>query len=209
MIGKLSGLIDSIEEGTVLIDVGGVGYVASCSGRTLARLAIGEPAALLIETVVREDAIQLYGFADAGERALFRLLMMVQGVGPKAALAILGTVAADALVTAIAAGDRAPLVRAPGIGPKLAQRIVSELADRIGRIGLAPTIGGRPVAAPASGVGSSASHDAVSALVNLGFRPAEAYAAVARVGERLGGEADFEALLRGGLAELAPKEQPV
>lgn len=207
MIGKLSGVIDGLEEGTALIDVGGVGYLAACSGRTLSRLTIGESASLLIETVVREDAIQLFGFADAGERTLFRLLMTVQGVGPKAALAILGTVPADDLVTAIVAGDRNPLVRAPGVGPKLAQRIVGELADRVGRIGLAAAAG--PAAPLATVPGGVAAQDAVSALVNLGFRPADAYAAVGRVAGRLGADAGAEALIRGGLAELAPKEQPV
>lgn len=206
MIGKLSGVIDSLDEGTALIDVGGVGYVAACSGRTLSRLNIGESASLLIETVVREDAIQLYGFADAGERTLFRLLTTVQGVGPKAALAILGAVPADDLVTAIAAGDRNPLLRAPGIGLKLAQRIVGELADRIGRIDLAAAAG--PSVPSATALGGAAAQDAVSALVNLGFRSADATAAVSRVAGRLGADAGAEALIRGGLAELAPKEQP-
>lgn len=171
----------------------------------MARLSIGEPARLLIETVVREDAIQLYGFSDAIERTFFRLLMTVQGVGPKAALAILGAVAADDLVTAIAAGDRGPLVRAPGVGPKLAQRIVAELADRVGRINGAGTP--QPMRVPTGTADHGATHDAVSALVNLGFRPADAFAAIARVANRLGADADVEALVRGGLAELAPKEQ--
>jgi Holliday junction DNA helicase, RuvA subunit len=207
VIGKLSGRVDAIEDGTVLIDVGGVGYLATCSGRTQARLNVGEAASLLIETVVREDAIQLYGFADISERTLFRLLTTVQGVGPKAALAILGVVATDDLVTAIAAGDRSPLTRAPGVGPKLAQRIVAELADRIGRIGAGAGAG--PVVPTAAGpVEGNAARDAVSALVNLGFRPADALSAVGRVAARLGGEAGVEALVRGGLAELAPKEQP-
>ena len=206
MIGKLSGLVDAVDDGVVLIDVGGVGYLASCSGRTLARLTVGDPVSLLIETVVREDAIQLYGFADAIERTLFRLLMSVQGVGPKAALAILGVVSADDLVAAIAAGDRGRLLRAPGVGPKLAQRIVAELADRVGRLGAASL--GRPVPPSISTSTTGASQDAVSALVNLGFPPAEAFAAVARAAMRLGAEVDVEALVRGGLGELAPKEQP-
>ncbi len=205
MIGKLTGVIDSVDDGTVLIDVGGVGYLATCSGRTLGRLSVGETAMLLIETVVREDAIQLFGFADVAERSLFRLLQTVQGVGPKAALAILGAVPADDLVTAIAAGDRGRLLRAPGVGPKLAQRIVAELADRIGRLGSG---GGGAVPPPAAMVAGGASQDAVSALINLGFRPADAYTAVARVAGRLGADATVEALVRGGLGELAPKEQP-
>lgn len=206
MIGKLSGMVDDLDDGTALIDVGGVGYLTTCSGRTLSRLTVGEPASLLIETVVREDAIQLYGFADSVERSLFRLLMTVQGVGPKAALAILSAVATDDLVTAIAAGDRSRLVRAQGVGPKLAQRIVTELADRIGHAGLAASSPPAPLAAAAPSGG--AAQDAVSALVNLGFRPTDAQGAVARVADRLGSDAGVEALIRGGLTELAPKEQP-
>lgn len=202
MIGKLAGRIDAIEETTALVDVGGVGYIATCSARTLATLTVDAPAVLFVETLVREDAITLYGFAEAGERQLFRLLLTVQGVGPKAALAILGGLAPDALATAVATGDRAAIMRAPGVGARLAARIVGELADRIGAA----------VAVPAARVGQpimsgpmspTAAGEAVSALVNLGFRAVDAQAAVGRVAGRLGEDAALEALIRGSLAELA------
>ena len=198
MIGKLAGRIDAIDETTALIDVGGVGYVATCSPRTLASLSIDGPATLFIETLVREDAITLFGFADAGERQLFRLLLTVQGVGPKAALAILGALTTDALTTAIALGDRAAIMRAPGVGARLAARITGELADRVGPL-VAPA---RPSAAgpglvPAAGPATAAG-DAVSALVNLGFRANDAHAAVGRVAGRLGEGAAVEALIRAG-----------
>lgn len=206
MIGKLAGRIDAIDETTALIDVGGVGYVATCSARTLATLSLDAPAALLIETIVREDAITLFGFADAGERQLFRLLLTVQGVGPKAALAILGALSVDALTTAIVTGDRAAVMRAPGVGAKLAARITGELADRIGQL-VAPASrtatgsGVMPALGPATAAG-----DAVSALINLGFRGGDAHAAIGRVAGRLGDGAAVEALIKGGLAELAAKE---
>ncbi|MFO1154591.1 MAG: Holliday junction branch migration protein RuvA [Rhodospirillales bacterium] len=212
MIGKLSGRVDAVDETTALIDVGGVGYIATCSARTLAALSVDAPATLLIETSVREDAITLFGFADAGERQLFRLLLTVQGVGPKAALAILGALGTDALVTAIALGDKAAIVRAPGVGPKLAARITGELADRIGALAVpavtAPPAGAAPRVTPLS---AAATGDAVSALVNLGFRAIDAHAAVGRVAGRLGEGAAVEALIRGGLAELTatPAGPPV
>ena len=206
MIGKLTGRIDAIDETTALIDVGGVGYVATCSPRTLAALSIDAPAALFIETLVREDAITLFGFADAAERQLFRLLLTVQGVGPKAALAILGALGADALTTAVAVGDRAAIMRAPGVGARLAARITGELADRLGALvapGPGTAFGHRVAVASAP---SSATGDAVSALVNLGFRAIDAHAAIGRVAGRLGEGAAVEALIRGGLAELGATE---
>lgn len=203
MIGRLAGIVDSVDETTVLIDVGGVGYVATCSARTLARLQPGTAAVLDIETQVREDAIQLFGFADREERRLFRLLTGVQGVGPKAALAILGVLAPDALAVAIGRGDRAALSRAPGVGARLAARVVSELADRIGALAAI----GVPAAATAlAAAAGGAQHDAVSALVHLGFRPADAAQAVGRSAQRLGEAADAEALIRASLKELTPGE---
>jgi Holliday junction DNA helicase RuvA len=208
MIGRLAGVVDSVDEATVLIDVGGVGYVATCSSRTLGRLEPGTAAVLYIETHVREDAIQLFGFADREERRLFRLLTAIQGVGPKAALAILGVLPAAGLAAAVATGDRAAISRAPGVGAKLAARIVSELADRIGAgMGL-PAAAAPATAAPATAAPGTATavQDAVSALVNLGFRPADAAQAVGRCVRRLGPDAAVEALIRGSLQELTQQE---
>ena len=142
MIAKLTGLVDSLGEDWVVIDVGGVGYLVFGSGGTLGRLAVGEIASLEIETHVREDHIHLYGFADAVERDWFRILMTVQGVGARVALAILTVLAPDQLMPAIAAGDRAALTRAAGVGGKLAGRIVAELKDKVGDIALGPGGGG-------------------------------------------------------------------
>ncbi len=206
LIGKLAGRIDAIDETTALIDVGGVGYVATCSPRTLSALTIDAPAVLFIETLVREDAITLFGFADGGERQLFRLLLTVQGVGPKAALAILGALSADALTTAIATGDRGAIMRAPGVGARLAARITGELADRIGPLVARIPRTGAGLGMAATAGPTTAAGDAVSALVNLGFRASDAHAAVGRIAGRLGEGAAIEALIRGGLAELAAKD---
>ncbi|MDZ3837505.1 MAG: Holliday junction branch migration protein RuvA [Rhodospirillales bacterium] len=204
MIAKLTGIIDSFGDGALVIDVRGVGYLVACSQRTLAGLAAGEPASLLIETQVREDAISLFGFADADEQDWFRRLITVQGVGARAAMAILSAVPAEALASAIAAGDRAMITRAPGVGIKLATRIIAELRDAAVT---APRVAvGRPLAA-GGGAGAPLG-EAVSALVNLGFGPSEALDAVTAAREALGEEAGIEALIATSLAGLAPKEQP-
>jgi holliday junction DNA helicase RuvA len=196
MIAKLTGLVDSTSGEGAVIDVNGVGYLVFCSARTLARLpAKGIPAALLIETHVREDHIHLYGFADAGERDWFRLLTTVQGVGAKLALALLGVQGPEDLARAIAAQDKASLTRAPGVGPKLAGRIVSELKDKVSGIALGPAAATLP--------DGGAEADAVSALVNLGYRRAEAFAAIAAALHRLGSGAAVDALIRAGLKELS------
>jgi holliday junction DNA helicase RuvA len=196
MIAKLTGLVDATAEDAAIVDVGGVGYLVFCSVRTLARLpATGAPVSLLVETHVREDHIHLYGFAEAGERNWFRLLTTVQGVGARLALAILGVLGPDDLVRAIAAADKASLSRAPGVGPKLAARIAAELKDKVGSIALGPAATGLPE----HGVEA----DAVSALVNLGYRRAEAYSAVAAAARRLGGGAAVDVLIRAGLKELS------
>ncbi len=204
MIAKLTGLVDSTGEAAgenwAIIDVGGVGYLVFCSGRGLARLTVGEAASLMIETHVREDHIHLFGFVERVEREWFRLLTTVQGVGAKVALAILSVIEPDALMVAIAAADKAVLTQAAGVGPKLATRIISELRDKVGSMGVAAPVGG-----PGTAVRSDAT-DAASALVNLGYEPIEALGAVSHVAGRLGAEAGVEALIRGGLAELAPKE---
>jgi Holliday junction DNA helicase RuvA len=202
MIAKLAGLVDEVTSDGVVVDVGGVGYHAFCSTRTLSRLpGAGSPARLLIETHVREDHFHLYGFFDTDERDWFRQLTTVQGVGARLALAILSAVAPDQLGLAIFAQDKAVLTRAEGVGPRLAARIVNELRGKIGDL----AAGGEPVSqaavAPAAETGAAA--DAVSALVNLGYRRAEAYGAVAAVSRRLGSGTDAAALIRGGLQELA------
>ncbi len=199
MIAKLSGLVDAVGEGSAVIDVGGVGYLVSCSGRTLSRLSAGQTVSLLVETQVREDAIQLYGFLLADEKLWFRLLTTVQGVGAKGALAVLSVLAPEELVHAIAMGDRTALTRASGVGPKLAARVIGELKDKVPAL----AAGGPSAAVPARGaVPATTEGEAVSALVNLGFKPLEARTAVTRAATRLGTGTDVEALIRGGLAEL-------
>jgi holliday junction DNA helicase RuvA len=196
MIAKLAGLLDSAGSDSAVVDVGGVGYLVFCSGRTLAKLpAKGAPVSLLVETHVREDHIHLYGFADAAEREWFRLLTTVQGVGAKLGLAILGTLAPDDLARAIASGDKASLSRPAGVGPKLAARLAVELKDKVSAMALGPASSSLPE--------SGAAADAVSALVNLGYRRAEAFDAVATAARRLGNAAAVDALIRAGLQELS------
>ncbi len=202
MIARLRGVLDSTGADWAVLDVGGVGYLVFASRRTLAALPrVGEPAALLIETHVREDHIHLYGFASARERDMFRLLLAVSGVGAKVALAILSVLDADTLETAIAAGDKAAVARAQGVGPKLAQRIVSELKDKVAGVAFRPpgaSLAGTTAGAPAGGV----AEDAVSALVHLGYGRAEAYAAVMRAAGTLAPESPVADLIRAGLKEL-------
>jgi holliday junction DNA helicase RuvA len=204
MIAKLTGIVDSTGEGWAIVDVGGVGYLVFCSGRTLAQVSTGAPVRLWVETLMREGAIHLYGFADVTEREWFRLLNTVQAVGAKAALAVLSVLAPDELSLAIAAGNRGAITRAPGVGPRLAGRIISELKDK------ASALPGTPAALASGGAGAgvegSERGDAVAALVQLGFHPAEAIAAVTAAAGRLGADAALEALIRDGLAVLAPKE---
>ncbi len=203
MIAKLTGLVDSIGEDWAVIDVSGVGYLVSCPGRTLQCLVRGEPASLFVETHAREDRIQLFGFGDAPERDWFRLLMTVQGVGAKVALAVLGVLSVDELMRALASGDRSAIARAPGVGTRLATRIVSELKDKAGAFAVDTAM--RPVAASSDGMDREMA-DAVSALVNLGYGPSEAMGAISQVSQRLGPGAGLEELIRGGLGELAPRE---
>jgi holliday junction DNA helicase RuvA len=202
MIAKLAGLVDQVGSDSVVIDVGGVGYLAFCSTRTLGNLPpAGSPAALLIETHVREDHIHLYGFTDSAERDWFRRLMTVQGVGARLALGILSAVSPQELGLSILAQDKATLMRADGVGPRLAARIVNELRDKVE--GVATTVSPMAQIAPTMSQDTGPTADAVSALVNLGYRRAEAFGAVATVARRLGGAADAAALIRGGLQELA------
>ena len=175
MIGKLSGIVENIDGAQLLLDVQGVGYVVTCSARSLRALPpVGERMSLLIEMQVREDALSLFGFATAAERDAFRLLTTVQGVGARVAQAILGTLSPDELTQAIALQDKAMLSRADGVGPKLAARLITELKDKVG--GLVP-IAAR-VTPERSAAPDAATADALSALLNLGYRRAEAFEAV-------------------------------
>ena len=197
MIAKLKGLLDSFTADHAVIDVQGVGYLVAASTRTLSALgAIGDEVVLHTEMQVSDDAIRLIGFATAEERDWFRLLTSVQGVGARVALAILSALTGDDLHRAIMSGDKAMVARSQGVGPKLAQRIVNELKDKAGGVVLGG--GEAPVASP-----GSFSADAVSALQNLGFRPAEASAAVAKAEGELGADASLDALVRLALKKAA------
>ena len=204
MIGKLKGLIDSYGEDYVILDVGGVGYQVHCSARTLQHLpAPGEAATLSIETYVREDQIKLFGFRSDAEREWFRLLQTVQGVGAKVALAVLGTLKPADLASAIAMRDKAMVARTPGVGPKVAERIVTELNDKApayaevdpALVRLSGALEDKRAPQPIS--------DAVSALVNLGYGQPQAAAAVAAAAHSAGEGAEVKTLIRLGLKELA------
>ena len=204
MIGKLKGIVEAVGESHVIIDVNGVGYEVQCSARTLRSLGMGEAAVLAIETHVREDAIRLFGFVSEVERAWFRILQTIQGVGAKVALSLLGTLSPQDLANAIALGDWAAVEQAPGVGKKLAQRIVSELKDKAPAL----TVAGLNVAAAAirggpAPIGNSAAAEAISALTNLGYQPAQASAAIVVAANELGSGADTPKLIRRGLKELA------
>ena len=201
MIAKLAGIVDQIGADAVVLDVNGVGYLVFCSANTLSRLPPpGSPARLLIETHLREDHLRLYGFADAAEQEWFRRLTTVQGVGARLALAILSVVTPDRLTAALLMQDKAALARAEGVGPKLAARIINELREKISRLAEPETSPAAIAAVITSETGSAA--DAISALVNLGYRRTEAFGAVAAAAQRLGGEAETAALIRAGLQEL-------
>ncbi|RFC62387.1 Holliday junction branch migration protein RuvA [Fulvimarina endophytica] len=205
MIGKLKGTIDEIGEDHVVVDVHGVGYVAYCGARALSGIAgLGEAIVLFIETVVREDMIRLYGFPSAAERDWFRLLQTVQGVGAKMALGVVGTLSPSDLSNAVALQDKAMVARSPGVGPKVAQRIVAELKDRMPAFsgaaldeafGVKRDIGGGTAAAPVA--------DAVSALTNLGYARDQAASAVATALKEAGEGADSKILIRLGLKALS------
>ncbi len=212
MIGRLKGIIEEINGNTLVLDVNGVGYVVMAGARTLGAIGgVGEAAALNIETIVREDAITLYGFADKAEQHWFKTLTTVQGVGPKVGISILSACTPDQLALAIGAKDSAILTRADGVGPKLAQRIVMELKDKAMPMASAIAIPSGPSpevkqkrAKPANDAPAVTSHteDAVSALVNLGYGRSEAYTAVNTVVQR--GEAkDLPSLISQSLREMA------
>jgi Holliday junction DNA helicase RuvA len=199
MIAKLTGILDRAGRDHAVIDVSGVGYLVRCSSRTLAGLSgVGAPVSLAIVTMVREDAIELYGFTEETERDWFRLLLTVQGVGAKVAMALLSALAPDQLANALASGDKAMLTRADGVGPKLANRLASELKEKATALGAMVTHPIPGARVPAAG----AAADAVSALINLGYRRGEALGAVERAVKRLGPGARVEALIPAGLREL-------
>lgn len=221
MIGKISGRLDMRGDGHVLIDTGGVGYIVYCSDRTLAAMpGVGEPVAVFTDLVVREDLLQLYGFLTIAEREWHKLLTSVQGVGAKAALAIQGTLGTDGVSRAIALGDMAAVKAAPGVGPKLAQRVVNELKNKapaimaMGAHGAAPSMSGSadgavidvpgPVAATGPSTTAADTADAMSALINLGYGQGDAASAVAQVAQS---EPDLDAggLIKAALRLLAPK----
>ncbi len=204
MIGKLKGVIESYGEDTVIVDVNGVGYEVHCSARTMQELpGIGQPATLSIETHVREDQIRLFGFVTEIEREWFRLLQTVQGVGVKVALAVLGTLKPAELASAIAMRDKAMVARTPGVGSKVAERIVTELKDKApaytnidpALVRLSGALDDKRAPAPVT--------DAVSALVNLGYAQAQAAAAIAVATRSAGEGAEATTLIRLGLRELA------
>jgi Holliday junction DNA helicase RuvA len=204
MIGKLKGIVDSYGEDYVILDVGGVGYQVHCSARTMQALpSPGEAVTLSIETHVREDQIKLFGFTSDIEREWFRLLQTVQGVGAKVAMSVLGTLKPSELASAVAMRDKAMVARTPGVGPKVAERIVTELKDKApAYANVDPTVvhlagaldekrAPRPIA------------DAVSALINLGYGHPQAAAAIAAAARSAGEGADTAILIRQGLKELA------
>lgn len=202
MIGKLKGVIDSFGEDVVILDVGGVGYMVHCSARTLKGLpGRGEPVTLSIETHVREDQIRLFGFPSDLEREWFRLLQTVQGVGTKVALSLLGTLKPAELATAIAMRDKAMIARAPGIGLKVAERIVTELKDKT--LGAVDPAAARLADALEAEQAPRPIADAISALVNLGYGAPQATAAIAVAVKSAGESADAASLIRLGLKELA------
>lgn len=217
MIGKISGRLDYIGADHVMIDTGGVGYVVFVSSRTLAAMPpLGAPVAVFTEMLVREDLLQLFGFLSMGEREWHRLLVSVQGVGAKAALAIMGTLGADGVSRAITLGDQAAIKAAPGVGPKLAQRVVLELKDKAHKVmamgGAATKVVDAPKAETLTtpeamevidttpDLENNAQADALSALVNLGYAHGDAATAITQAGE-----GDTQTLIRNALRLLAPK----
>jgi Holliday junction DNA helicase RuvA len=204
VIGKLTGLVDSVSLASAIIDVGGVGYEVTLGARQLSALPpIGEPVSLSIDTHMREDGVKLYGFGSEHERAWFRALQTVQGVGAKVALAVLGTLSAADLVNAVALQDKAAVARAQGIGQKVAARIVAELKDKMPTLAPAISVPGAAPARITTLPEGLAVRDAISALTNLGYAHAEAAAAISTAIAVAGREAGAAELIRLGLKELA------
>ena len=207
MIAWLKGIVRDLGAGYAVIDVNGVGYLVSASGRTLGTLQMNQPATLHIETVVREDALLLYGFRDTAERDWFRLLQTVQGVGGRVALALLSVLTPDQLVQAIASGDKTALARADGVGPKLAVRLLTELKDKVAGLALGAMARTAPSFSPSVETGGTVEAEAVSALVNLGYGRSDAFAAVVKLAQQqrdAGAEPTLADLIRAGLKALSP-----
>ena len=209
MIAKLTGILDTVAADSAIIDVAGVGYLVFCSSRTLGALSggalstggggSGKLVSLAIETHVREDHIHLYGFAEAAERDWFKLLTTVQGVGAKVALAILSALSPQEISDAVMGEDKAMLTRAQGVGARLAVRILAELRDKVAELSVVHRV---DFGAPSTDDPVTA-HDAVSALVNLGYRRGDALGAVAHAARQLGDAATVESLVKAGLRELS------
>jgi len=201
MIGRLRGHVAELEAEDALIDVGGVGYIVRCGARTLSRLpAVGEPVLLHIETQTREDGTRLFGFMSKDDRAAFVMLQSIQGVGPKAALAVLDTLPPGELAAAVVRDDKAAIARANGVGPKLAQRIVTELKGKpiAGALSIAADTGGHvPMTAAISQTG-----EATAALMGLGISEAMARRSVEAAQARLGDDASLNALIKAALQEV-------
>lgn len=203
MIGKLKGVVDAVGESHAIIDVNGVGYEVQASARTLRALQPGETVSLAIETHVREDAIRLFGFTSEVERAWFRILQTIQGVGAKVALAVLGTLSPQELANAIALQNWAAVEQSPGVGKKLAQRIVAELKDKAPALSVAGLHAPQARSKTGPVTEGDAAAEAISALTNLGYQPAQASQAIAAAMAELGEAAETSKLIRRGLKELA------
>lgn len=203
MIGSLNGVVAAVGEDTALIDVNGVGYVVQAAGRTLARLTVGAPAKLFIETHVREDAIRLFGFSSEEERAWFAHLQTIPGVGAKVALGILDAMPPEVLADAIALQDKAAFARANGVGPKLAARLATELTGKAGPKGFFAIAGGAARTASAAPAANGARAEAVSALVNLGIDQSSAARAVANAAKQFAADAPAPELIRAALKEVS------
>ena len=205
MIAMLKGLIDDTGQGWAVIDVGGVGYMVFCSSRTLNRFVKGKMVQVLIETHVREDHIHLYGFYDVLERDWFKLLTTVQGVGAKVALGMLGVLSPEQLLSAVVTQDKALITQTPGVGSKIASRILSELKDKVGSIVMDSNLDAiKQNEIFTDEASKGVLTDAVSALVNLGYQPSQALTVISRAASKFDGDATVEDLIRGGLNELSP-----
>ncbi len=209
MFAKLKGILDSTDTDTIIIDVGGVGYLASASRKTIDQLpAIGRPVSVIIDTHVREDKIQLFAFLSEQERDMFRLLQTLQGIGGKAALSILSALTPQQLIAAIASGDKAAVGEADGIGPKLALRVVTELKDKVGKMALSFVPGKTDGQSGNAATNNNSlplihAEDAISALVNLGYTRMDAFRAVANLAKTLDADTPVQKIIPAALKELA------